>query len=100
MTANDNTPERGQDSTGVDWESSPTVEELKPLDDEELALVVEEQKEVARERANAASEALLNEDVALTDEMVGELWDSGTRLEAVSRALVQRVPEEHQVSEE
>jgi len=32
--------------------------------------------------------------------MVGELWDSGTRLEAVSRALVERVPEEHQVGEE
>lgn len=95
MTARSDTLEKGQESAGIDWENKRMREELEPLDGEALSLVVEEQKQEMRESADAVARALLNGDVALTDEKVGELWECASRFEALSRVLVRRVPEEH-----
>lgn len=95
MTANDDTPREGQDS--IDFGDHAALLEKS---DEEMALAVEEQKEDARQAADAVSAALLNEDEALTDEKVHALWKVGDALAALSAALVHRVPAEHQVERE
>lgn len=100
MTAQHDTPEKGQDSTEVDWDGWPVSEELGELDDEELAIVVEEKKQELRETSDGVNRGLLNEDVALTDEEVEEFWEVVNHLEAVAGALVERVPEKHRFGQE
>lgn len=95
MTAQRDTPEEGQDSIEVDWNSPYVADKLDELDDEELALVVEEKKQELRETSDRVNQGLLNEDVPLRDESVANLWKVTRHLEAVGRALTDRVPEEH-----
>jgi hypothetical protein len=87
MTAEDTTPEKGQDSTGVDWSGYP----LQDKDDETIALVLEDQKGSVQAAVNEVNEALLNEEVALTNEKVGELYVESERLVALTRTLACRL---------
>jgi hypothetical protein len=45
------------------------------------------------------SRALLNDDAPLTGEKVAALWDSADRADGLMRALVERVPEEHEIED-
>ena len=95
MTADDTTPEKGQDSTELAREGFP----MREATDEEIALALEEEKQKVRSAANDVSRALLNEDVPLTDETVGDLWKAADAVTALSRTLTLRVPEAHRVEE-
>jgi hypothetical protein len=88
MTANDSTPEEGQDGTDIGRESFP----LREASDDETALALEEQKQEAREAVNDVCAALLNDDVELEAEDVARLGDAGLALSALSRTLSLRVP--------
>lgn len=96
MTANDTTPEKGQDGTELEREGFP----LKEATNEEIALALEEEKQKVRSAADDVSRALLNEDVPLTDVTVGDLWKAADAVTALSRTLTLRVPEAHRVESE
>jgi len=96
MTASNDTPESGNES--IDFRTE--QKRLQAMSDEELAEVLEEQKQAAREAASAADRALLNEDVPLTGEMVEALWDAGAAVETIARVLALRVPPAHRIEED
>lgn len=96
MTADDTTPEKGQDSTELAREGFP----LREATNGEIALALEEEKQKVRSAADDVSRALLNEDVPLTDEMVQRLWSSSDAIRALSQTLTLRVPEAHRVESE
>lgn len=88
MTANDSTPEEGQDGTDIGRESFP----LREASSEETALALEEQKQEARAAVNDVCAALLNESEELEAEDVARLGDAGEALAALSRTLSLGVP--------
>lgn len=95
MTANDDTPDWGHESTGPVIDDPP----MQDASNREVALAVEEAKNRVRESTEDVTRALLNDSVPLTGEMVSSLWDSASRLEALSRTLVHRVPDEHRIED-
>jgi ATP-dependent exoDNAse (exonuclease V) beta subunit len=95
MTANDTTPEKGQDSTELEREGFP----LNEATNEEIALALEEEKQKVRSAADDVSRALLNEDVPLTGDMVERLWSASGAVTALSRTLSLRVPKAHRIEE-
>ena len=96
MTANNDTPESGHES--IDFRTE--QKRLQEMSDEELAEVLEEQKQAAREAASAVDSALLNEHVPLTGEMVEALWDAGAAVETIARVLSLRVPPAHRLDDD
>ena len=96
MTANDNSPGRGQDSTELAQEGFP----LDEATNEELALVLEEEVQKLREATEAVDGALLNEDVPLTGEKVERLWTASDAVTALSRTLSIRVDEAHRIEDD
>jgi hypothetical protein len=100
MTAQESTPETGQESTGVDWNNRHLSRDLEQIEAEELAHVVEEKKQELRASSDTVTRALLNDDVPLTDEKVAALWDTASHLEAIARSLTSRVAEEHRFRSE
>jgi hypothetical protein len=96
MTANNDTPDSGHES--IDFRTE--QKRLQEMSDEELAEVLEEQKQAAREAASAVDSALLNEHVPLTGEMVEALWDAGAAVETIARVLSLRVPPAHRLDDD
>jgi len=96
MTANDNSPGRGQDSTEIARKGFP----LDEATNEELALALEGEKEKLQVATEAVNTALLNEDVPLTGEKVERLWEAAYALTALSRTLALRVPKAHRIESE
>lgn len=96
MTAHNDTPESGHES--IDFRTE--QQRLQAMSDDELAEVLEEQKQAAREAASSVDSALLNEDVPLTGEMVEALWDAGAAVETIARVLALRVPPAHRIEED
>ena len=72
---------------------------LDELDDEDLALVLEDQKGQTKDAVNDVTRALLNGSEPLTDDVVWRLAKVGNALRALSDALAPRVPEEHRADE-
>jgi hypothetical protein len=95
MTADDSTPNEGQDSTDIDRESFP----LKEATNEDLALALEDHRQEMRSAVDDVSRALLNESEPLTDEKVDRLWTAADEVAALSRTLVLRVPDAHRFEE-
>lgn len=91
MTADEDSPREGQDSTESRSDYPPRTDAT----DEEIALALEERKQDARHAVDDVTAALLNEDEPLTDEKVHGLWKAANALTALSDALCLRVPEEH-----
>ena len=100
MTANTDNRQQQKESIDIDWTGRNVADDLAGLDDETVALLIEEEKQGVRESADEAARALLNEGVELSDEKVADFWDSVERLNALSRTVADRVPEEHRFSEE
>jgi hypothetical protein len=95
MTARHSNPERGHDSTESEDEYPP----MQDASDIEIALELEGRKQDAKTAINDVCEALLNDDVPLTDEKVGRMWDAASRIDHLCETLVQRVPDEHQIED-
>ena len=72
---------------------------LEELDDEDLALILEDQKGEAKDAVNAATRALLNDSEPLTDDKAARVAKVGNALRALSDALSPRVPYEHRCDE-
>jgi len=72
---------------------------MEDAPDATLAEVLEDQKQEARFAVDDVTAALVNEDVPLTGEKVARVWDAADALAALSRTLVLRVPEAHQVED-
>lgn len=90
MTAKDESPGNGHEST----ESENCGRPLRDATDREVAVAVEEAAENLQEGATLVREALLNEEVPLTDEKVSRMWDAASRLERLSETAVLRVEED------
>lgn len=67
---------------------------LRELEDEDLALVLEDQKEETKEATNAVGKALLNDSETLTDEKALRVMRVGRALVAASEALAPRAERE------
>lgn len=67
---------------------------LGQLDDEELALQFEEQKQAVRESSNTIQKALLNDEPPLTDAPVREFSDVVHLLHLLRDEVATRVPQE------
>lgn len=85
MTADDSTPPTGQDGTDRN-DGFPLLEAHA----EELAHALEDEKNEVRQATEAATRALLNEDVPLRDDDVERLAAAGDRVSALSRTLALR----------
>lgn len=88
MTANDSTPLPGHDSTELEDAGFP----LWDASDEEFALAIEEQKNRLLAAVETVNEALVNDDVPLTEEKVERLWTVSGALVGLSRSAATRVP--------
>lgn len=95
MTADDDTRESGHESNGIEQEMHP----MEDAPDATVAGALEDEKQEARHAVDDVVHALVNEDVPLTDEKVARVWDAADGLTALSRTLVHRVPEAHQVED-
>jgi len=96
MTMNNESGESGRESV----ESRENGPPLMEASDRKVAIVLEFEKDRLREGVSLVNEALMNEDVPLTDEKVARFWDAATTLERLSETLARRVPEEHQLEYE
>lgn len=96
MTVESNSPENGQESSGIDWRGTP----CENGSNEEIAMLLEEEKQAVRVACDDVARALLNEDVPLTDEKVAEMDTHASRLKALVRTLTPRVPREYRVEVE
>jgi len=97
MTTDDDSPRDREVSIGIDTDEWPP---LQGESDEDVALALEEEKQLARQAVDDVNRALLNEGTPLTDEKVHNLWRAGHALSAISDALVRRVPPEHRIDPE
>lgn len=89
MTADNSTPATGHDSAELEREGFP----LDDASDEDFALAIEEQKNRLLAAVEDVNEALVNEDVPLTDEKVERLWTVSGALVGLSRSACNRVDE-------
>lgn len=91
MSTNDETATNEYDSAAIGVEGFPLREETA----EDLALVIEGQKQEAMATADEVTRALLNDSEPLTDEKVRRLSEVGDALTALSRTLSLHVSDEH-----
>lgn len=87
MTAENTTPARGHESTDFETDGYP----LQDASAEELATVLEGEKQEAIATVDELTRALLNEDVDVTGDRVEQLFETVDRLSALSRTLSTRV---------
>lgn len=80
---------------GIEFESYP----LDDKDDETLALVLEGERQEVKEATDEVTRALLNDDEPLTDEQIDALTEAAQRIDALTRTLSKRVPDEGQAAE-
>lgn len=93
MSKTGDTPIEGHES--IDTEDLVHGTPLEGESDEFVALVLEGQKQEAIAAADTLTRALLNDDVALTDDDVAKLGEIGNAFRSLSHALALRVPEEY-----
>lgn len=91
MSTNNETPTNEYDTAAIGIEGFP----LRDEPDDDLAVVLEEQKENAIAAVDEVTRALVNDDAPLTDRKVHELSEVGDALTALSRTLSTRVPDEY-----
>jgi len=91
MTANNDTPAEGQESADIGREGYP----LDHLTNEEIAEVMEREKQKMRQSVDDVNAALLNEERPLTDEKLEEVSVVAESLAALTRTLSVRVPPAH-----
>jgi len=92
MTVNNETPTEGNDNAAIGGASFPLQDESS----QELAVVLADQKQEARDAVDAVNWSLLDEEKPLTDKKVEALAEVGNALTALSRTLSLRVLPEHQ----
>lgn len=92
MTADNDTPETGHESTEIGREGFP----LQDATDGEIAAALDQQSGEVLEAVEDVSRALRDDDVLLADEDVMALGDAANALSALSRTLACRVPLEGQ----
>jgi hypothetical protein len=95
MTANDESPGNGHESTESEDQGPP----LMDASNEELARAIEEGKNQVLFATEDVTTALNTESEPLKDDDVGRLWDAASRLERLCETLVHRVPDEHRVED-
>jgi len=93
MTANEDSPEKGQES--IDTDGFP----LRDESGEDLAMEFEGEKQEVRSAVDDVTKALLNDSEPLTDEKVERVAEATDRLSALWRTLTLRVPDEHRREE-
>ena len=99
MTANDDTPPKGQDSIER-WRDGDESFPLRDESDENLALALEDWKQETKDAVNDATRALLNDSEPLTDEKVRRVAEAGDALTALTATLTHRVPDEYRAETE
>lgn len=95
MTANDSTPETGQESIDIEGEAFP----LEEATDEEIAQVIEQKQGEVWAASVAVRMALLDPERVLTDDAVGRLNKAANELRTLSGTLSRRVPPQGRAEE-
>ena len=98
MTANDDTPLKGQESIER-WRSGEEPRPLRDESDEDLAVALEEWNAEIEDAVHAATRPLLSDSVPLTDEKVVRVLEAAEALEALAGTLTLRVPDEHRADD-
>ena len=91
MTAEDSTPEKGQERIGEQSREWPPLEDATS---EKVAHELAAKKQEVRSVVNTLDRALQNEDVLLQDEEVEKLRELGNELRGLASTLGRRVPPE------